>query len=359
MNKESGKPAAKKGATPVDALLSSLKQGRRYGCILLEGEEEYTKRLAVEALKGTVGQDFPDMNISSLRDPAPDELIAAAETVPFMSERRLVIVKDSTLLSGKVTEFDEEKALEKMEEYLPRIPAETTVVFVLRGKADERRRMVKLLRKHALCVTCARPTDGEAQKWLSQEAKKRGKTLPGPAAAAMVFTVGPSMDTLSGELEKLVSYTEGRNGITEEDIRAVAIPTREARVFDLANSLLAGDGKQAFLLKRRLILDGDQPLMLLNLLAEQCRRVYYTAEMLRDGKSEAEIKETLGIPDFAVRSAVASGRNISSELLRRMCAACTDTEYLAKSGQVNDDAALETMMLRILQLKAITGRKRA
>ncbi|MBQ8136828.1 MAG: DNA polymerase III subunit delta, partial [Clostridia bacterium] len=237
MKEDSGKTAAKKASVTVEALLEGLKQGRRYGCILLEGDEEYTKRLALDALRRTVGQDFPDMNISVLRDPAPDALIAAAETVPFMSERRLVIVKDSTLLSGKVTEFDEEKALRQMEDYLPKIPAETTVAFTLRGKADERRRMVKLMRKHALCVLCARPTDQAAQDWLVQEAKKRGRTLQGQAAAALVYTVGQSMDILSGELEKLVSYTDGRDAITEADIRAVSVPTREARVFDLTDAL--------------------------------------------------------------------------------------------------------------------------
>ena len=100
---------------------TALKNGKIAPCYLFEGEEEYTKRSALQALRRQVaGGDFADMNHVRLYDPAPDALIAAAETLPFMSDRRFVEVRGCALLTAeKPKEYDEEHALEKYQDYVP------------------------------------------------------------------------------------------------------------------------------------------------------------------------------------------------------------------------------------------------
>ena len=342
-----------------EALIASLQRGEHFGCVLLAGEEEYTKRLALDAFKATVDGDFPEMNMNVLYDPAPDELIAAAETLPFMSARRLVIVRECTLLSGKVTQFDEDAAIKRLEAYLPHVPGETTVVFYVLGKADARRRMTGILQKCGLYVNCERLKTQAAEDWTRQAALARGMSIGGPAAALLVAYTGAKLDILSLELDKLLSYLDGRKAVTEQDVRDICTSTREARVFEMTNALFAGRGKQAFLILRQLRVEGEDAMGILSVLSDQCRRVYYAAEMLHDGKSRDEIREDLGIPPFAVQSTLDAGYGADRAMLGRMCVACTDLEYRVKSGQIMQDAALESMMLRILQLKAIAGRRRA
>ena len=119
-----------------------LKETGIQRCYLLEGEEEHVKEEALTRLKKMIlTGDFPDMNFAVLSDPDPDALIAAAETVPFMAEKRLILVKDSMLLGeNKPREYDEDTAIEKLEAYLPNMPDTCCMVFFIRGKADAKKR---------------------------------------------------------------------------------------------------------------------------------------------------------------------------------------------------------------------------
>ena len=88
-----------------------IREGRLPRCCLFEGVEEYTKEKALEQLiEKAVGDNFPDINVTTLRDPPPDELIACAETVPFMADKRVLVVRDYAMLSGKVKDYDEDMA---------------------------------------------------------------------------------------------------------------------------------------------------------------------------------------------------------------------------------------------------------
>lgn len=40
------------------------------------------------------------MNLTDLTAPAPDALIAAAETLPFLAEKRVVVVRECALLTA-------------------------------------------------------------------------------------------------------------------------------------------------------------------------------------------------------------------------------------------------------------------
>ena len=75
-----------------------LKAGDIQRCYLFDGEEEYTKESALNALRDTVLHGgFADLNSSVLVNPSADELIACAETLPMMADRRFVLVKESPI----------------------------------------------------------------------------------------------------------------------------------------------------------------------------------------------------------------------------------------------------------------------
>ena len=128
---------------------SALKKGEIARCYLFEGREEYTKRSALATLRSQVaGGDFVAMNDTRLTDPAPDELIAAAETLPFLSDRRFLEVRDSAMLrQGKPKEYDEDSAFRQLDAYLDRLPDTAVIVFYVTGKADGRKKLYQALKK--------------------------------------------------------------------------------------------------------------------------------------------------------------------------------------------------------------------
>ena len=79
---------------------------------LFTGPEEYLKREAMQALRrALLPAGLEQLNEAVLEGATATQIIDAAETLPFMAERRIVEVRDwAPLLSGKARDEENEAA---------------------------------------------------------------------------------------------------------------------------------------------------------------------------------------------------------------------------------------------------------
>ena len=328
-------------------------QGNIATCYVLEGPEEYIKRSALETLrKRLLPEGLADMNETRLVDPDADTLIAAAETLPFMAEKRLVLVQESGMLQGKAKGYDEARSAAALGEYLQNPPDTACIVFYVRDKADGRKKLYQQLKKTAEIVQFTALDDREMVRWIAQTLKKLGKQISAAACQKLTFTAGTDLDALSGELQKLAAYAGDRAEVLPEDIDAVCTRTTAYRVYDLTNTLMRGDAKGAFILAHALQKDGEEPLMLLALLQGECRRMLAVKLLRAEGTAPDAIAGKIGAPPFAVRQLYNQVTRYTERQLHAMCDACMETEYLVKSGQLPLDGALEETMLKLLRIRA-------
>ena len=106
-------------------LISSLKQGKILPLYLFYGEEEFLIQEALDLIiNKVVDPGARDFNFNTLycRDTPASELVNLCQTLPFMSEKRLVLARD----------FDALKAadLEELAPYLNDPSPSTCLVMV-------------------------------------------------------------------------------------------------------------------------------------------------------------------------------------------------------------------------------------
>ena len=334
-------------------LFAALKQGNIGGCYLFEGEEEYTKRSALKALREKVaGGDFTAMNDSRLIDPAPDALIAAAETLPFMSDRRFIEVRDSAMLTaGKAKDYDEDTAVKELDGYLGQMPDTAVIVFFVHGKADGRKKLYQVLKKKANIVVFDPLDDKELARWIAATLKKEGKKISAATCQRIWFSAGRDLTLLANELGKLAAYAGEREEVTEADVQAVCVQSTEYKVYDMADTLLSGQGAKAMRMLEALLRDGEERLMLLSLLGRQCRQLSYVKAMAAAGTQLGEIAGKMGLPGFVARKLLDTAKAYTQRQLNEMAKLCLETEYLVKSGQMMDVGSLEKVMLQILSMR--------
>ncbi len=332
---------------------AALKQGNVGGCYLFEGEEEYTKRSALKALREKVaGGDFAAMNDSRLIDPAPDALIAAAETLPFMSDRRFIEVRDSAMLTaGKAKDYDEDTAVKELDGYLGQMPDTAVIVFFVHGKADGRKKLYQVLKKKANIVVFDPLDDKELARWIAATLKKEGKKISAATCQRIWFSAGRDLTMLANELGKLAAYAGEREEVTEADVQAVCVQSTEYKVYDMADTLLSGQGAKAMRMLEALLRDGEERLMLLSLLGRQCRQLSYVKAMAAAGTQLGEIAGKMGLPGFVARKLLDTSKAYTQRQLNEMAKLCLETEYLVKSGQMMDVGSLEKVMLQILSMR--------
>lgn len=330
-------------------LFSAVKAGKISPCYLFEGEEEFIKRAALDAVtKAVVARDFHEMNDARLTDPDADELIAAAETLPFMADRRLIVVREcAMLLPGRAKKYDEEKSVKRLTEYLDRLPDTTVIIFYVRGKADGRKKLYAALKKKATLVSFEAPDDRELTQWITQRFARSGKRIDPASCQALWFSAGRDLTLLSNEIDKLIAYAGERIVITKSDIEDVAVKTTEYKVFDLAGALLGGEGMRAMTMLNALLREGENRLMLLSLLSRQIRQLSYLKLLNMQHTPRDTAASIIGVPPFALQRTLALANRFTAEQLSDMEKWCVDADFGVKSGALPEDGSLESVMLRI------------
>lgn len=331
---------------------AALKQGQIFPCYLFEGEEEYTKGSALKALRKRVAAgDFAAMNDTRLIDPPPDALIAAAETLPFMSDKRFLEIRDSAMLQpGKAKEYDEDSAVKQLDTYLSNLPETVCMVFYVHGKADGRKKLYQILKKKAQIVSFDPLDERELIQWIAQSLRQQGKKISVAACQRLWFSAGRDLTLLSNEIGKLAAYTGDRDEITEEDVQAICLQSTEYRIYDMADALLSGQGSRAMTMLEALLREGEERLMMLPMLGRQCRQMRYARALSAAGKQPGDIAARLGVPPFAVRKTLDTARRYTLAQLGEMARLCLETEYQVKSGQLMETGSLEKVMLQILAM---------
>lgn len=335
------------------AFFDELKKGNIASCYVFEGPEEYIKRSAMDALrKKLLPEGMEDMNENRLRDPDANTVIAAAETLPFLADKRLVVVQESGMLQGKAKDYDEAKNAQAVTEYLKNIPDTTCLVFYVRDKADGRKKLYQALKKSAVMVQFNTLDEREMTQWIAQQFKKLDKKIAAATCQKLVFTAGSDLYALNGEIQKLAACAGEREEVIAQDIDDICIKSTAYRVYDLTAALLRGDAKNAFTLSQALIRDGEEELGLLALLQIECRKML-SVKMLRSaGMSPDAIAGKIGVHPYAVRQLSQSVAQYTDVQLEKMTDLCMETEYRVKSGQCASSGALEKTMLQLLKIRA-------
>ena len=323
-----------------------IKTGKVQGAYLFEGVEENIKAATLTALrKAILPEGFEELNESLMDSPATDAIIAACETLPFMADKRLVVVREHPALTGRAD------ADEKLIAYIPQVPESTVLVFIAQGKADARKKLYSAIKKINGIVTFSALTDGELNAWVVKNFSGLGKTCSAQVAALLTFTVGSDTALLRTEIEKLAALTGERDAITEADVQAVATRSVECTVFELVDAVVAGQQGKAFGLLRDMLTSGSDRLGILAMLLRQFRLMQHIKIMQFEKLSSQDIKQRLGIAPFAAERCMRQASGYSGGQVKRAVRICLDAEYRVKSGQWNQEGALEKAMLEIFALR--------
>jgi DNA polymerase-3 subunit delta len=299
------------------AVRAQIAEGKVASLYMLVGEDETEKSALAADFAGLVEEGLEAFNLERLYggETKADALIEAASQLPMMAPRRVVIVMEAEkLLVPKRESKAADAEQERLEQFLPRVPAHVTLVFVC-GTLDERRRAVKILRQHAQVVDCGTIEDAAAATaWVKSRAAKEGAALDAGAVRTLVERAGPDITRLRAGLERVMLYALGQPSITAEDVRQAVPAAPEAQEdFGIANAIRRSDAAGA-LRELGLALDaGAVPFLVLGQLRIAAERI--------PGPKLHQAIQSLFDADLALKSSAGEPRIVLERLVLELCAA--------------------------------------
>lgn len=304
---------------------------------LLYGEEAFLKNSYKNRLKeAVIGDDTMNFSYFEGKSLDLDELIRIADTMPFFTERRLVLVEDSGFFKS---------ASEKMLAYLPTMPDTTCLVFV-ESEVDKRGKLFKKVKELGYAAEMARQDAAQLARWAGNILAKDGRKITSRTMELFLSMTGDDMENIRMELEKLVSYTMGRDVITDADVEEVCTVRVTSKIFDMVAAIVNRQTRKAMDLYEDLLTLKEPPMRILFLIARQFNQLMQVKELMGRGLDRGAIASKLKMQPFVVGKIMPQARQFTKEQILSYVNLCVDVEEAVKSGRLQDRLAVELLITK-------------
>lgn len=337
---------------------------------VFHGEDEFSRTEELSRFRGQMaGGDaaMAELNTTILdgKGLTMGELRHACDTIPFMAERRLVLVHGllSWLGSVRASKKQEPTAdegsawrrafLEDLATYLPALPP-TTRLFFLESKAlPGSHPILKLAKaeeknKRGFARLFDKPKEQQLPSWIEQRARDKGGMVGREASLVLAALIGADLRLLDQEIEKLLVYADGRE-IDIEDVQALVSRARQTSIFDLVDCVGRRETDRALRLLHRMLDDEAHPLYLLTMLARQVRILIQVKELQAQGHNSQEMANQLKLHPYVVEKGSAQARNFDMAELEAAHERIVETDWAIKTGAMEEVLALDTLVVELTQ----------
>ena len=318
---------------------------------IFHGDDAFAIGQALASISAQMGDpSTAEMNTTRLegRSLNLDELVRATRSMPFLAERRLVVLDDP------LGSLKSAKDREKFQDLLSGVPPTTALVIQIssplvdaRGRRSGKTHWLEkwaqgqdgkvFLREFLL------PKGPQMANWIRQQAKESGGEFSPPAATLLGSLVGDDPRLAVQEIEKLLAYINYQRPVEPDDVEYLVAYAGETSVFDMVDALGARNGREALRLLHHL-LEQDDPLRLFGMVVRQFRLLLLTRELLDTGYREQEIASALKSPGFVVRKLMGQVRTFTLPQLEAIYHKLLEIDEAIKTGQTDGDIALDTLV---------------
>jgi DNA polymerase III delta subunit len=303
-------------ALTAAALRKHIASGETGPLYLLTGADEVEKADVAAQFLELVDEGLRAFNVDRMYggETKIDQLIDAANTLPMMVPRRVVVVLEAEkLLIPKRESKAADEELERLSAFIASPSPYTTLVFVC-GALDKRRRIVKLLEKEGQVVDCGTIEDAaDAERWLKARAARERVTFQPAAARALIERSGLDIVRLRAGFDRVVLYALGQPEITVDDVRQSVAAGPEAHAdFGIAKAIWRNDTKDALKELGLAFEAGAMPVMLMGQLRA-------AAEKLPAPRVRPAI-DAVFRTDLALKSSGGDPRILLERLVVELCA---------------------------------------
>ena len=321
----------------MQTINEDIKSGQYKKVYLLYGEESFLKQSYKKKLKEAVaGDDTMNYNYFEGKGLDVNELISLSDTMPFFSDKRLIIIEDSGFFKT---------SSEALADYLPMIPDTTCIVFV-EDAVDKRNRLFKKVKELGHAAEMKRQDSAQLARWAGTILAQNGRKITGSTMNLFLERTGDDMENIRMELEKLISYTMGSDVVTTEDVEAVTTVQVTNKIFDMVNAIVTRKTRLAMDLYEDLLTLKEPSMRILFLIARQFNQLLLVKEMTAKGTDRGTIASKLKIPPFVAGKVSAQAGAFTREQILSYVKGCVEAEEAVKTGKMNDRMAVELLITR-------------
>lgn len=304
---------------------------------LIYGNDDYRIGKALTEIKNNFNEN--DFNISYFEGELDFPSIKAnAETLPFLSSKKLVIVKGLSKIKTKQTQDEIKKWLTK--------PPDTCEVVLLEEELTPKGWLLANAKGKAKIIELNGLKTYEISRWIKETVTKKGGQIEPAAAEKLAALIGNDLWRLDSEIQKLITYNKQ---IALQNVNELVKGEFLDSIFTLMDAISEKKPQKALITLNNFLKEEDNEIYLLTMLARQIRNLLSVKELSEEGLKESEIASKLKLHPFVVKNTLHQSKNFSIRQLLDLHKELLIIDHNLKTSNIDSKTALTQFVYRACQ----------
>ncbi len=305
------------------------------------GEDSFRREETQKGLVSRLLPSGPDGLNFDTYDAKNDalEIFNTINTLPFLSARRVVIIKDIECLQDNLKE--------PFLTYL-KTPHKDISLIMHSGKTSGANAFLKGISAHAETKVFKKPSLSDTKEWIYERVRQEKKAIHQGALELLLELKGrDDLAVISSEIEKLVIFKKEDRTIREEDVELLVGKSAVKKAFELIEAVSQKKRDLALKLVREITHGRRRVHEVLGLMGWQLRRILKAKKILSKGKGKQGVLSELNIRSFAIDRFLRQVSLFNPEEIKRGLKLLVEADRKIKRGLKGADFALEELIIAL------------
>ncbi len=323
----------------MNDIKEDIKNGSYSPVYLIYGEEAYLRENFRNSLIKALVKPGDNLNYTRFAGGSinPAEIVSLAITLPFMAEKRVILVSESGFFK---------KTPDEIADYLSE-PSPDTVLIFLENEVDKRSRGFLTAKKEGYDVKAEKFDDKKLVTWIAADFKRFNKKVTRETIEALMDRVGTDMNALDMEIRKLASYVGDRDVVTSDDVAVLVHRNPASTIFMMMDAIGSKQLGRAIACYYDMKAQKESAFAILSHIERHFRQMIAVNEMTQEQREDEVYLKGLGIQKFMVGKYLKQARKFSRNKMISVLEACAKADREIKLGEIDKDIAVELVIIGV------------
>ena len=319
---------------------NDIKTGKFKKAYLLFGEERYLINQYKDKLRAAIvdeSTELMNLNIYDGQSVNVNDIISAADTAPFFSDYRLLLISDTGLFKDGRKD-DTTKLAEVIKE-----SGEGIVFLFFNEKVDKRNALYKAVKKYGYCCELNGLKEREIISFITDYSKGR---LKGSTAAYFVRNIGTSLENLTGEYNKLIAYV-GDGEIKKEHIDTACSKSDEINIYDMVDAIGGKNTEKALDIYNNMLFAKNEPVAIMGMISRQFRLILKCKYLQMSKKyNYRQVAAELKMNEFVAMKCCSQSKNFKLSTIMSAIEDCAKCDSDFRKGLIDIKLGVELIIIK-------------
>lgn len=321
---------------------------------LFKGTEEYLMDKYVETIKDKyIDENFRMINYIEIDiNGTFDDILNACETLPFMSEKKVVVIKDINEL------IQQDKSIsDKINDYLLEVPE--NIILLIVDKTDKLKKTTKIyknINKNRGVIEFNRLDNRQLENFIKTVIERNGSKIGTEEVEYFIEKSGyitykseKTLFELENELVKVANHSEDID-ITKGDIDANILEDLDTSIFSFIDGLMNRDSRKALVIFNNMYKQGEPVPKILFMLIRNYRLMIKFMTYNNMGYRRNDINAKLGISSYELKKIDSNSRKFTLEYIEKVLKELLDFDTKQKTVYIDEKLLMENLIVKITKL---------